>query len=87
MPARLPDAWRGFLARFPGAATIITALANPVSSLRQTPGNWTGGKGYAGNNITNFKTWRIMHTDCRRPVATFPETISSVVALHFYATA
>jgi hypothetical protein len=25
-----------------------------------------------------------MHTDYRRPLATFPETISAVVALHFY---
>ncbi len=37
--------------------------------------------------IANFKTWRIMHTDYRRPLATFPETISAVVALHFYVTA
>ena len=37
--------------------------------------------------IANFKTWRIMHTDYRRPLETFPETISAVVALHFYATA
>jgi hypothetical protein len=36
--------------------------------------------------IANFKTWRIMHTDYRRPLATFPETISAVIALHFYAT-
>src|SRR5262245_1429278 len=26
--------------------------------------------------IANFKTWRIMHTGYRRPLATFPETIS-----------
>lgn len=37
--------------------------------------------------IANFKTWRIMHTDYRRPLSTFPETISAVIALHFYATA
>ncbi len=35
--------------------------------------------------IANFKTWRIMHTDYRRPLATFPTTISTVIALHFYA--
>jgi DDE superfamily endonuclease/Helix-turn-helix of DDE superfamily endonuclease len=35
--------------------------------------------------IANFKTWRIMHTDYRRPLATFPETILAVVALNFYA--
>ncbi len=34
--------------------------------------------------IANFKTWRIMHTDYRRPLATFSTTISTVIALHFY---
>ena len=37
--------------------------------------------------IANFKTWRIMHTDCRRPLETFASTISAVIALHFYAAA
>jgi DDE superfamily endonuclease len=37
--------------------------------------------------IANFKTWRIMHTDYRRPLGTFTETISTVVALHFYSIA
>ena len=37
--------------------------------------------------IANFKTWRIMHTDYRRPISTFTETISTVIALYFYATA
>jgi hypothetical protein len=35
--------------------------------------------------IANFKTWRIMHTDYRRPLATFTTTISTVIALQFYA--
>jgi hypothetical protein len=34
--------------------------------------------------IAHFKTWRIMHTDYRRPLKTFTETISTVIALHFY---
>lgn len=34
--------------------------------------------------IANFKTWRIMHTDYRRPLHTFRQTISTVIALHFY---
>jgi hypothetical protein len=33
--------------------------------------------------IANFKTWRIMHTDYRRPLDTFTQTISTVIALHF----
>ena len=37
--------------------------------------------------IANFKSWRIMHTDYRRPLTTFATTISTVIALHFYATA
>jgi hypothetical protein len=36
-------------------------------------------------SIANFKTWRIVHTDYRRPLATFTTTISTVKALHFYA--
>lgn len=35
--------------------------------------------------IANFKTWRILHTDYRRPLATFTATISAAVGLHFYA--
>lgn len=35
--------------------------------------------------IANLKTWRILHTDYRRPLATFASTISTVIALHFYA--
>jgi hypothetical protein len=37
--------------------------------------------------IANFKTWRIMHTDYRRPLATFASTISAVIGLYFYAAA
>ena len=37
--------------------------------------------------IANFKTWRIMHTDYRRPVETFDVTISAVIGLHFYRMA
>jgi hypothetical protein len=38
-------------------------------------------------SIANFKTWRIMHTDYRRPLDTFDTTISAVVGLHFYRMA
>ncbi|ROO62290.1 DDE superfamily endonuclease [Micromonospora sp. Llam0] len=37
--------------------------------------------------IANLKTWRILHTDYRRPLATFTETISCVIGLHFYRIA
>jgi hypothetical protein len=37
--------------------------------------------------IANFKTWRIMDTDYRRPLDTFDTTISAVVGLHFYRMA
>jgi transposase len=37
--------------------------------------------------IANFKTWRIMHTDYRRPIETFEETITAVASLEFYRTA
>ena len=35
--------------------------------------------------IANFKAWRILHVDYRRPLATFTTTIATVIALHFYA--
>lgn len=34
--------------------------------------------------ISHFKNWQIMHTDYRRPLATFTATISAVIGLHFY---
>lgn len=36
--------------------------------------------------IANLKTWRILHTDYRRPLNTFPTTITAVIALEFYRT-
>jgi DDE superfamily endonuclease len=37
--------------------------------------------------ISHFKNWTIMHTDYRRPLETFPVTISAVIGLHFYRMA
>lgn len=37
--------------------------------------------------IANLKTWRIIHTDYRRPLSTFASTISTVIGLYFYAAA
>jgi hypothetical protein len=37
--------------------------------------------------IAHFKTWRIMHTDYRRPIETFATTISAVIGLHFWRMA
>lgn len=34
--------------------------------------------------IANFKTWRVTHTDYRRPLNTFAETISAVIGLQFF---
>jgi len=37
--------------------------------------------------IANFKIWRVVHTDYRRPLNTFTETISTVIALQFFRLA
>ena len=37
--------------------------------------------------IAHLKTWRILHTDYRRPLNTFHQTISTVIALQFYRLA
>lgn len=34
--------------------------------------------------IADFKNWEIMHTDYRRPLKSFAETIATVIALRFY---
>jgi hypothetical protein len=34
--------------------------------------------------IANFKTWRCVHTDYRRPRSTYPAAFRAVRALHFY---
>ncbi|MGE5287601.1 MAG: transposase family protein [Micromonosporaceae bacterium] len=102
----------------PGSRHDNYCLGESGVLLGVDPGNWTGDKGYVGNNmltpfrkpeggdlldwqkefnkqvnriryvieqvIANFKTWRIMHTDYRRPIETFATTISAVIALHFY---
>ncbi|MCP2274442.1 transposase family protein, partial [Actinokineospora diospyrosa] len=35
--------------------------------------------------IAHLKTWRILHTDYRRPFNTFTATITAVIGLYFYA--
>lgn len=37
--------------------------------------------------IANLKTWRIFHTDYRRPFHTFADTITAVISLEFYRMA
>ncbi|OLO52480.1 hypothetical protein BKH27_09320 [Actinomyces oris] len=36
--------------------------------------------------IANIKTWRVLHTGYRRPLDTFPETITAVLGLIFTYT-
>ena len=36
--------------------------------------------------IANIKTWRVLHTGCRRPLDTFPETITAILRLIFTYT-
>lgn len=37
--------------------------------------------------IAHLKTWRILHTDYRRPIDTFADTITAVIGLQFYREA
>ena len=36
--------------------------------------------------IANIKTWRVLHTGYRRPLETFPETITTILGLIFTYT-
>ncbi|SDN30878.1 transposase family protein [Actinomyces ruminicola] len=40
----------------------------------------------AERTIANLKTWRVLHTGYRRPIQTFPTTITTVLALTFTYT-
>jgi len=37
--------------------------------------------------IANLKTWRVLHTDYRRPIETFATTITAVLGVEFYRNA
>jgi hypothetical protein len=68
----------------------------PVTPFRKPPGghllDWQKEFNTAINKsryvieraIANFKTWRCMHTDYRRPLDTYPHAFNAVRALHFY---
>ncbi|WP_259460443.1 hypothetical protein [Propionibacterium australiense] len=34
--------------------------------------------------IAHLKTWKTLHTGYRRPLNTFPQTLTAVIALEFY---
>ena len=36
--------------------------------------------------IAQIRTWRILHTNCRRPLETQTTTLTAVLALEFYHT-
>ena len=36
--------------------------------------------------IANIKTWRVLHTGYRRPLDTFPETITAILGIIFTYT-
>ena len=36
--------------------------------------------------IAHIKAWRILHTDYRRPLHTFEQTITAALSLHVFKT-
>ena len=74
-----------------GATFLALKTAGPLAERARKVAMWLSP--LAGALVVGTAAWlaaggsQIMHTDDRRPLATFPETISAVVALHFYATA
>ena len=36
--------------------------------------------------VANLKTWRILHTDYRRPLHTYPDALHAVIGLHWFTT-
>ena len=63
----------------PCVGAAFDAVAGPRCSARRF--RQLDGRTQA---IANLKTWQILHTDYRWPLATFTTTISTVITLHFY---
>jgi transposase len=68
---------------------MITPIKKPKGrELRDTDVEYNTGinrlRAAVERAIANLKTWRILHTDYRRPLATFEETITATIGLHFY---
>lgn len=36
--------------------------------------------------VASLKTWRILHTDYRRPLQTYNDTLHAVIGLHWFTT-
>jgi hypothetical protein len=71
---------------------VITALrlaghTNIAAALRHHARDPHRSRSVIERVIAHFKTWRIMHTDYRRPPNTFATTVSAVVGLYFYLLA
>lgn len=65
--------------RKPPGGTLTTeqaTLNKEINSLRYV----------IERSIANFKTWRAVHTDYRRPLSTYPTAFSAIRALYFYST-
>ncbi|WP_220667471.1 transposase family protein [Propionibacterium australiense] len=89
----------GFLDNFPDMPPLgdkgYTGLGM-MTPIRKPPGGgltgWQKQYNHAINKlrapveraIAHLKTWRILHAGYRRPLDTFPQTITAVIALEFY---
>ncbi len=89
----------GFLDIFPDTPPLgdkgYTGLGM-MTPIRKPPGSgltdWQKQYNHAINKlrapveraIAHLKTWRILHTGYRRPLDTFPQTITAIIALEFY---
>jgi hypothetical protein len=36
--------------------------------------------------VANLKTWRILHTDYRRPLHTYDDALHAAIGLHWFTT-
>ena len=62
-------------ARTSGVRTLITREIVPWDTSYELP---------AERAIANITTWRILHTDCRRPLRTLQDTFHAVIGLYWF---
>ena len=63
--------------RLPGGAGRTPAPACAAPAARA---------GHPGPSHAHIKAWRILHTDYRRPLHTFEQTITAALSLHAFKT-
>ena len=84
-----PSGWiadKGYVGRGMITPHKKPPTANSTRRRRRPTGASTGSAGPKERTIAHIKSWRILHTDYRRPLHTFEQTITAALSLYVFKT-